>query len=58
MREKAISGMRSAVHRRDTDVEEREERISHLKEVIIDDSSLGCVCADVLTLCGDRSLRN
>ena len=34
MREKAISGMMAAVHRRDTDVEEREERISHLKKVI------------------------
>ena len=32
MREKAISGMMAAVHRRDTDVE-REERISHLKKV-------------------------
>ena len=30
MREKAISGMMAAVHRRDTDVEEREERISNL----------------------------
>ena len=35
MREKAVSGMMAAVHRRDTDVEEREERISHLKKVIV-----------------------
>ena len=34
MSEKAISDMMAAVHRRDTDVEEREERISHLKKVI------------------------
>ena len=34
MREKALSGMMAAVHWRDTDVEEREERISHLKKVI------------------------
>ena len=33
MREKAISGMMAAVRRRDTDVEETEERISHLKRV-------------------------
>ena len=52
MREKAVSGMMAAVHRRDTD---EEERISHLKKVIC-----VCVCADVLTLCNgvDRSLRN
>ena len=35
------AGMMAAVHRRDTDVEEREERISHLKKVIF--FSL-CVC--------------
>ena len=34
LREKAISGMMATVHRKDTDVEEREERISHLKRVI------------------------
>ena len=35
MREKSISGMMAAVHRRDvTDVEEREERISQMKKVI------------------------
>ena len=34
MKEKAISGMMAAVRRRDTDVEEREERISHLKKVM------------------------
>lgn len=33
MREKAISGMMAEVHRRDTDVKEREERIGHLKKV-------------------------
>ena len=66
MREKAISGMMATVHRRDTDVEEREERISHLKKVIrlseSDHSCLACVCVCVcvLTLCNgvDRSLRN
>ena len=58
MKEKTISGMMAAVHRRDTDVEEREERISHLKKVIR--SQLLSLCADVLTLCNgvDRSLRN
>ena len=58
MREKAVSGMMAAVHRRDTDVEEREERISCLKKVIR--SQLLCACADVLTLCNgvDRSLKN
>ena len=45
MREKSISGMMAAVHRRDTDVEEREERIGHLKKVI----RSVCVCAGVLT---------
>ena len=34
MREKTISGMMTAVHRRDTDVEGREERTSHLNKVI------------------------
>ena len=61
MREKAISGMMAAVHRRDTDVEEREERISHLKKVIRSQLLSLCVCADVLIdLCNvvDRSLRN
>ena len=33
MREKAILDMMAAVHRRDTDVEEREESISLLKKV-------------------------
>ena len=42
--------------RRDTDVEEREERISHLKKVIRSQSL--CVCADVLTLCNGVDLRN
>ena len=55
MREKAISGMMAAVHRRDTDVEEREERISHLKKVIrsqlLSLCVCVCVCADVLMLC-------
>ena len=41
MREKVISSMMSVVHRRDTDVEEREERISHLMKVL----------ASQLTLC-------
>ena len=56
LREKAISGMMAAVHRRDTDVEEREERISHLKKVIR--SQLLSLC--VLTSCNGvhRSLRN
>ena len=62
MREKAISGMMAAVRRRDTDVEEREERISHLKKVIRSQLLSLCVCvrADLLTLCNgvDRSLRN
>ena len=31
MKEKAISGMMASARRRDADVEEREERISHLK---------------------------
>ena len=55
MKEKAISGMMAAEHRRDTDVE---ERISHLKKVIR--SQLLSFYADVLTLCNgvDRSLRN
>ena len=44
MREKAISGMMAAVHRRDTDVEEREERISHLKKVIRSQLLSLCVC--------------
>ena len=52
MREKSISGMMAAVHRRDTDVEEREKRISHLKKV----TRLACVCADVLCNGVDRSL--
>ena len=34
MKEKAISGMMATVRRRHTDVEEGEERISHLKRVI------------------------
>ena len=34
MKEKAISGMMATVHKRDTDVEEREEWIGHLKKVI------------------------
>ena len=56
MREKAISGMMAAARRRDTGVEEREKRISHLMKVII--SQLLSLC--VLTLCNgvDRSLRN
>ena len=60
MKEKTISGMMAAVHRRDTDVEEREERISHLKKVIRSQLLSLCVCADVLTLCNgvNRSLRN
>ena len=58
MREKAISGMMAAAHKRDTDMKEREEKISHLKKVI--NQIIACVCADVLTLCNgvDRSLRN
>ena len=46
MKEKAISGMVKAVNRRDTDVEEREERISHLKKVIRSQllSLYVCVC--------------
>ena len=56
MREKAISGMMAAVHRRDSDVKEREEWISHSKKVIR--SQLLSLC--VLTLCNgvDSSLRN
>ena len=34
MREKSVSGMMAAVQRRDTDVEDRGEKISHLKKVI------------------------
>ena len=47
------AGMMAAVHRRDTDVEKREERISHFKVI----RSRWLVCA---TLCNgiDRSLRN
>ena len=54
LREKAISGMVAILGRRDTDVEDREERIRYLKKVI------RLQCADVLTLCNgvDRSLRN
>ena len=55
MREKAISGMMAAVHRRDTDVEEREERISHLKMVIR--LQLLIACADVVMMLIDRSLK-
>ena len=44
MRDKAISGMMAAVHRRDTDVEEREERISHLKKVIMQITMCAVVC--------------
>ena len=39
---KATTGMIAVARRRDTDVEEREERISHLEKVI--DSCLACVC--------------
>ena len=41
MREKAISSMMEAVHNRDTDVEEREERIGHLKKVNL---LIACIC--------------
>ena len=60
MRDKAISSMMAAVHRRDTDVEEREERISHLKKVIRSQLLSLCACTVVSTLCNDvdRSLRN
>ena len=43
LREKAISGMMAAVHRSDTNVEEREDRISHLKVIC-----LACAHACVL----------
>ena len=54
LREKAISGMVATSGRRDTDVEDRKESISHLKKVI------RLQCADVLTLCNgvDRSLKS
>ena len=48
MREKAISGMMKAAHRRDTNVEEREEMTSHLKKVIRS-RLLVFACADMLT---------
>ena len=59
--DKPMSGIMAAVH----GVEEREERISHLKKVHGTDHSLCvcvcvCVCGDGLTLCNgvDRNLRN
>ena len=44
VKEKSVSGMMVVVHRRDTDAEVREERISQLKKVIRSHGCLICVC--------------
>ena len=55
MREKAVSGMMATVHKKDTDVEEREERISHLKKVMLD---LYVFALIIIMHDCDRSLKN
>ena len=49
VKEKSVSGMMVVVHRRDTDAEVREERISQLKKVIRSHAWLFNLC--LLTLC-------
>ena len=54
MREKAVSGMLAAVYRRDTDMEEKEEKISLLKKVIIINFAFVLIC---LLMLKNRSLK-